>query len=182
MAQGRPGRLLSCCYSAFWLKGLFGTEFLVGSEKGRINLRERLTMTRNVFAVVFGVVTAVILIMIVETLGHSVYPPASTIDFKDMQAMEEYVDTLPIGALLFVMMAWETGTIGGGLVACFIARNRAMVYASIVGGMVLFGTVFTLTTIPHPLWFSITSVIGIAVATWITGIIGRNFEKPEAAE
>ena len=139
-------------------------------------------MTRNVFAVVFGVVTAVILIMVIETMGHSVYPPASSIDFQDMQAMATYVDTLPIGALLFVMLAWETGTIGGGLVACFIARNRAMVYASIVGGMVLFATIYTLTTIPHPLWFSITSVIAIAVATWITGIIGRNFEVPGAAD
>lgn len=138
-------------------------------------------MTRNVFAVVFGIVTAVILIMIVETVGHSVYPPPD-IDFQDMDAMRDYVSDLPIGALLFVMMAWETGTIGGGLVACFIARNRAMVYASIVGGMVLFATVFTLTTIPHPLWFSIASVIAIVVATWITGIIGKNFEKPEAAE
>ena len=139
-------------------------------------------MTRNVFAVVFGVVTAVILIMVIETMGHSVYPPASSIDFQDMQAMATYVDTLPIGALLFVMLAWGTGTIGGGLVACFIARNRAMVYASIVGGMVLFATIYTLTTIPHPLWFSITSVIAIAIATWITGIIGRNFEVPGAAE
>jgi len=139
-------------------------------------------MTRNVFAVVFGVVTAVILIMVIETMGHSVYPPASSIDFQDMQAMATYVDALPIGALLFVMLAWGAGTMGGGLLACFIARNRAMVYASIVGGMVLFATIYTLTTIPHPLWFSLTSVIAIAVATWITGIIGRNFEVPGAAE
>lgn len=139
-------------------------------------------MTRNVFAVVFGVVTAVILIMIVQQAGHSVFPPPSNIDFQDMQAMAEYLDTLPIGALLFVMMSWVTGTFGGGLVACFISRNRSTVYASIVGGMVLFGTIFTLTTIPHPLWFSITSVIAIAAATWVTGIIGRKFEKPEAAE
>lgn len=139
-------------------------------------------MTRNVFAVVFGVVTAVILIMIIETAGHSVYPPASDIDLQDMQAMAKYVDTLPIGALLFVMLAWVAGTFGGGLVACFIARNRTMVFASIVGGMVLFATIYTLTTIPHPMWFSITSVIAIAIATWITGIIGRNFESPEAAK
>ncbi len=139
-------------------------------------------MTRNILAVVFGVVTAVMLIMIVETAGHFVYPPPSNIDFQDMQAMAEYVDTLPLGALLFVMLAWETGTIGGGLVACFIARKRAMVYASIVGGMVLFATLYTLITIPHPMWFSITSVIAIAVATWITGIIGRKFEVADAAD
>lgn len=139
-------------------------------------------MTRNVFAVIFGIVTAVILIMIVETVGHSVYPPPGNVDFTDMQAMAEYIDTLPLGALLFVMLAWVTGTIGGGLVACFIARNRAMVYASVVGGMVLFATLYTLITIPHPLWFSVASVVAIAVATWITGIIGRNFETQAAAE
>ncbi|MFT5500751.1 MAG: hypothetical protein ACI88G_000884 [Woeseiaceae bacterium] len=32
MLLARLARPLYCCYSAFWLKGLFGTDFLAGSE------------------------------------------------------------------------------------------------------------------------------------------------------
>jgi hypothetical protein len=132
-------------------------------------------MTRNVFAVVFGIVLAVLLIMVVETIGHNIYPPPTHIDFTDMEEMTAYLDELPTGALLFVMAAWLTGTIGGGLLACFIARDRPLAFASMVGGIVLFATVYTLVQIPHPMWFSITSVIAICVVSYLTGRLGALF-------
>jgi hypothetical protein len=129
-------------------------------------------MLKNVLAVVLGVVVAIILIMIVETVGHTVYPPPSQLDMTDMAAMSEYIDTLPLGALLFVMGAWLTGTLVGGLLACIISSDRPMVYSAVVGGMILFATVITLIRIPHPMWFSITSVIGIVLTTYLAGRIG----------
>jgi len=139
-------------------------------------------MLKNVLAVVLGAVVAVILIMIVETIGHSVYPPPQNLDFSDMNSMTDYIDTLPIGALLFVLGAWMTGTLGGGLLACFIAKDRPSVYAAIVGGMILLATLFTLIRIPHPLWFSITSIMAIALTAFLAGRIGASFEAPQDPE
>ena len=54
-------------------------------------------MLRKIAAVVLGVVLAFVLIIAVESLGHSVYPPPADLDLTDQAAMRAYVDTLPLG-------------------------------------------------------------------------------------
>ena len=44
--------------------------------------------------------------------------------------------------------------------------------AAVVGGLMLVGTLFNLMTIPHPLWFSILGVAGIAVGAWLGMTLG----------
>jgi hypothetical protein len=132
-------------------------------------------MLSKILAVVFGVVAAVIVIIAIEALGHAMYPPPGDLDITDRQAMEAYVAGLPLGALLFVMAAWVAATFTGGLLACFIAKEMPFVYASIVGMLVLLGTIINLMSIPHPLWFSIVSVSAIIATIFVTGWLGSNF-------
>jgi len=132
-------------------------------------------MIRKIAAVVLGVVLAFVLIIAVESLGHSVYPPPADLDFTDQAAMRAYVDTLPLGALLFVMAAWLAGTFGGGLLAILVAGESPFVNAAIIGGLVLLGTVINLVSIPHPTWFSITSVVAIVATALLTSRIGAAF-------
>lgn len=139
-------------------------------------------MQRKISAVVLGVVVAVVLIIAIEALGHSAYPLPEGLDISNSEAMQAYVMGLPIGALLFVMGAWLVATLAGGLLACFIARETPLVYAAIVGGLVLLGTVINLMSIPHPPWFSITSVLAIIAMIFLTGRLGTSFVSSSAAE
>jgi len=139
-------------------------------------------MQRKISAVVLGVVVAVVLIIAIEALGHSAYPLPEGLDISNSEAMQAYVMGLPIGALLFVMGAWLVATLAGGLLACFIARETPLVYAAIVGGLVLLGTVINLISIPHPPWFSITSVLAIIAMIFLTGRLGTSFVSSSAAE
>jgi len=139
-------------------------------------------MQRKISAVVLGVVVAVVLIIAIEALGHSAYPLPEGLDISNSEAMQAYVMGLPIGALLFVMGAWLVATLAGGLLACFIARETPLVYAAIVGGLVLLGTVINLMSVPHPPWFSITSVLAIIAMIFLTGRLGTSFVSSSAAE
>ncbi len=132
-------------------------------------------MIRKISAVVLGVVTAVVLIIAIEALGHAVYPPPDDLDTSNIEALQAYVMNAPLAALLFVMAGWLIATLVGGLLACFIARETPLVYAAIVGGLVLLGTIINLLSIPHPLWFSITSVLAIIATIFITGRLGSSF-------
>lgn len=132
-------------------------------------------MKRKIFAVVLGVIVAVVLIIAVEALSHIVYPLPDSVDANDMEALRAYVMGAPIGALLFVMAAWIAATLIGGLLACRIARETPLVYAAIIGGLVLLGTVINLLSLPHPLWFSITSVLAIIATIFLTGRLGSSF-------
>lgn len=129
-------------------------------------------MGKNIAAGIAGVATAVVLVWLVEMLGHSVYPPPAGLDFADPDAMRAYVATLPIGAFLFVGGAWFIGTLSGTIVACKIGSAKPTIFAGIVGGLMLAATVVNLTMIPHPAWFSILGVVGIVAAAWLGMKIG----------
>jgi hypothetical protein len=137
---------------------------------------------RKVSAVVFGVVVAVILIIAVEALGHAIYPPPDGLDISNKEAVQGYVMDAPVGALLFVMASWLVATLAGGLLACFIARETPLVYAAIVGGLVLVGTIINFLSIPHPPWFSITSVVVIIATIYLTSRLGSSFAASHAAD
>ncbi len=137
-------------------------------------------MIRNIGALIAGIVTAFASIYLIEMLGHKIYPPPSDLDFSNPDAIRPYIATLPIIALLFPRFGWFVGTFAGSLVAIFCGDAKPYVFAGIVGGLVLAATVANLIMIPHPLWFSITSLIGIVASAWlanrvtVTGNSSRN--------
>ncbi len=139
-------------------------------------------MQRKISAVVLGVIVAIVVIIAIEALGHAVYPVPAGLNLTNTEAMQAYVMGLPIGALLFVMGAWLVATLAGGLLACFIARETPLVYAAIVGGLVLLGTIINLMSIPHPRWFAVTSVLAIIAMIFVTGRLGSFLVSSSAAK
>ena len=129
-------------------------------------------MGRKIVAGVAGVVVAVSIVWLVESIGHSVYPPPPELNFADPDAMRDYMATLPIGAILFVGVAWFLGALGGTVTACRIGDAKPMTYALIVGGLMLLAAAANIAMIPHPTWFSIAGLAGIVVASWLGMVIG----------
>ena len=64
------------------------------------------------------------------------------------------------------MIAWVVGTFSGSLVASKLGTANPLIFAGIVGGLILAATIANLIMIPHPLWFSIVSLIAIAATAW----------------
>jgi len=124
-------------------------------------------MGKNIAAGIAGVVIAGALVWLIEMVGHSVYPPPTNLNFADPDAMRAYIDMLPLGALLFVAAAWFVATLCGTFAACKIGNAKPIVFAGVVGGLMLIATAANLIIIPHPLWFSILGVVGIIVAAWL---------------
>ena len=120
-------------------------------------------MGRNIAAGVVGVIVAFALVWIVEKIGHTIYPPPADLDFTNAEAMRNYVEGLPIGALLFVAAAWLIGATAGTCAACAIGTAKPMYLAVIVGGFVFIAASANLLIIPHPMWFSILGLTGILV-------------------
>ena len=121
---------------------------------------------RYVLAVVAGVIAAFIVVWAIESVSHAVYPPPEGLDLTDRAALRTYVDGLPVGALLFVLIAWIVATFVGGVVSCFIARERTIVFAGIVGGVLLVASIVNMIAIPHPTWFLIAAIILIPAAAY----------------
>ena len=129
-------------------------------------------MGRNIGAGIVGIVVAGALVWLVETIGHSIYPTPADLDNGNVDVMRAYIDTVPLGAMLSVALAWFVGSLGGTFAACKIGSARPLIYVLVVGGMMFAGAAFNLTVIPHPIWFSVLGIVGIFVGTWLGMVLG----------
>ncbi|MEJ8568776.1 hypothetical protein [Elongatibacter sediminis] len=128
-------------------------------------------MLRKVIAVMAGLFTAVALVALIESISHRIYPPPPGIDFRDPEQLASFINGLPLSALLWVLGAWVLGTLAGAWLACWIARDRTWLIAAIIGAVMLTATALNLAAIPHPTWFSVSAVIGVAAAALAGGRI-----------
>ena len=123
-------------------------------------------MIRNAAAFVVGIVIAFLTVRLIDMLGHMVFPPPAGLDFSDPSAVKPYLATLPIGAFLFILASSVIAAFAGTLAACHIGTTSSLNCAIVVGGMVLAATVANFIAIPHPLWLSIGTLVGIVASAW----------------
>lgn len=132
---------------------------------------------RYPLAVIVGWFVAIFLVASIEKIGHSIYPIPENLNVQNAEQMNSYIAELPVGALLFVLLAWFVATFVGGLLSCFIAKGRAMLMAFFIGFLIFSGALMSLMVIEHPWWFSILALLGIPVIVAYTGKFGQRFEK-----
>ena len=150
----------------------------------------------HVLAVVGGLVVAFALIMVIELVGNSIYPPPAGIDVSDIDELGAAMEQVPTGSLLFVLLAWVVGTVCGAWVAArlggpmlavaraafaWLGMGRAaaaletgtmpMIDALVVGTVLLFAGVAILVMLPHPVWFTVIGVIVFLPAAWLGGLL-----------
>ncbi len=122
-------------------------------------------MARAIVAVIAGILSAFVSILVIEAIGALVAPAGPAPGLKDAEHMREYLSAMPVASYAFLLAAYVAGSSLGGIVAGRIMFDPASRCVWIVGGILLVTTVANLVMIPHPIWFSIASVVMIFVGT-----------------
>lgn len=131
-------------------------------------------MIRKIVAVVAGAVIAVVLVMLIQKLGHSLYPPPEGLDPADQEFMQEYIANLPWGPLAFVIGSYFVATLVGGWTAAAIAGEQPLLFSGIVAAFVLAGAIAAVSMFPHPTWFTVTALAGIVLAALLAAGLASN--------
>jgi hypothetical protein len=122
-------------------------------------------MFRNVAAIVIGVVMAFVTVMLVDKIGHLVYPLPAGLDFSNPDAVRPYLATLPVGAFLFILASSVVAAFVGTFIACVIGTAKPRVFGAVVGGFVFTASVANFIAIPHPLWLVFATLAGVTLST-----------------
>lgn len=138
------------------------------------------TTLRYIIATVAGLCLAFLLGAGIEAIGHKIYPPPPGLDFHNAEQMRNYIRDLPLGPLLFVLLAWLDAVFAGGLVAALVARAHPFRFAGVVGAVFLLAAIATMLMFPHPLWFIITAVLGIPFSSFLAGCIAKRLAQKAA--
>jgi len=135
-------------------------------------------MLRSVLSVVIGVIAASIIVLLVELIGHSMFPPSADLDPSDPAS----VAMVPLSAKIAVVLAWFFGAFGGGVVASLIAKRWAPA-AWVVAATILLLAGATMLQIAHPLWMMIGAVVATGLGGWMSvkttkAYYGRPYAPP----
>jgi len=124
-------------------------------------------MIRNAAAIIIGLATAILLIFLVQKVGHVVYPPRDDLDTNDVTAMRTYFSQLPLLAQLFPIFSYFIGAFVGSVVAPAIGTAQPKNLVGIIGLILLALTISNLIAIPHPHWFSALAIAVIIGGSWL---------------
>lgn len=112
-------------------------------------------MGRTILGVLAGLVVMFVVIMGVEFLGHTLYPPPSGLDPMKPEDLSAIMAMQPVAAMAFVVLAWVLGAFAGGWVAAKIAREHPRTAAVVVSLLVVAGVVAMIVQLPgHPRWMA----------------------------
>ncbi|WP_421788423.1 hypothetical protein [Hyphobacterium sp.] len=123
-------------------------------------------MLRIILGIVAGLVAAVVTVMIVETIGHMIFPPPEGVDITDPEQLAAIMSEIPLGAKITVLVAWAIGIFIGGTLAILISKRNWSAW--IVGLAVLAMGIVTMTMIPHPVWMMIATPLITVLAVVLT--------------
>ena len=112
---------------------------------------------KKIVGTIAGILIAAIMVGLIESLGHMIFPPPAGTDLKDPETVSQIMHLIPIGAKITVLVAWFLGAFTGGLTALFVTKWNLSVW--IVALFMLAGSIYSLMTIPHPVWMSISALI-----------------------
>ena len=140
---------------------------------------------RKILAIVVGLITGSLFNLALIKVSAMIYAPEGGVDFNDQVAMQAYVASLPVAALLLVLAAHGGGSFVGGAVCALIAGQKWILGAVLVGGTFLLGGIMMLSSVPAPIWFAVIDVLlyvplailGCAAASSLLGFADNGEEQ-----
>lgn len=121
---------------------------------------------RSALVLLAGVVAAVLVVVLVDTLVGSMYPLPEGTDLNDPASMRAAIAAMPTAAFALLLGGWVVAAAVGAYLAARLARRSPALHGLIVAIFVLIATITNLATIPHPMWLWPAAIILIPAAGW----------------
>lgn len=123
------------------------------------------------FSVVLGIVEGAIVVMIMESVGHSIIPMPADFDPQDLSTLTR--EMITPARIWLVVAAWAIGTFCGAILTSMLAPTKPMLLCMIVGLFFFGAGLFNLIMIPSPIWFWCVGLSVFFPAAWLGGKLGQ---------
>jgi hypothetical protein len=134
-------------------------------------------MGKRILAILAGIITAFILIAIIQYISSLIYPLPPGFDYTNKEAMLELINSMPAGAWLFLLSSYIIGSFGGGFIAARITPDNKIRSSIIVGTITMAAGIMNLVQIHHPVWFAIVSTLVYIPFAWLGGRLAIKYAR-----
>ncbi|MCB9665711.1 MAG: hypothetical protein H6732_16500 [Alphaproteobacteria bacterium] len=131
-------------------------------------------MWRGVAAAIAGIVLSGLVMMVMETFGHAIFPLPADLDPTDPDQLRAAMTAgrIPTGALVSVLVGWAVSSFLGGLAAGYVAE-RGWIAPLLVGAFLMLGGVAQFLMIPHPTWMIVGGTLCFIPLALAGGAVGQ---------
>jgi hypothetical protein len=116
-------------------------------------------MLRKIIGAIAGLLAAMFIISVTESLNAKLYPLPKGIDIADRQAMQVYISSLPKTALIIVLAGWAIASFVCGLLIRMISKSDDKTPAYLAGLLLMTAGIVNMFSYENPLWFVIIGVL-----------------------
>jgi hypothetical protein len=116
-------------------------------------------MLRAVLSTLLALIVGSVLISLVQSLGHVLYPFPGELDLNDSEALAKVIAQAPLGALLMVELAYVVGCFAAGALVVRLAPGFGLRLPVIVGALFTLVGALNLLAFTHPLWFAVLTTV-----------------------
>ena len=133
---------------------------------------------RTFLAVIVGVIVANVSFFLVSVVADRIYPtPSELMDPQTPEATALRVATAEAMGLLFVLLGSALGGFSGGLVGAAIARDKAILVACAIGGLLSLWALYSFYVFyPARLWFPIGMLVSFLLCSYLGGVVAGRKE------
>jgi hypothetical protein len=130
------------------------------------------SIVRNILAVIVGIVVCMFVNGGIISLSGSIIPLPEGLNPNDLESFKANAHLLQPKHFIMPFMAHALGSLFGGLVAAFIAANRKMTFAVVIGCVHLLGGIAAAFMIPAPIWFiALDLIVAYIPMAYLGGMI-----------
>lgn len=148
------------------------------AERTRVRtLTKDMLMIRTILAAVAGLVAMALSVVAIESIGHVLYPPPADTDLSNPEVLKALMPSLPVMALVFVILAWAVGAFVGAVIACLITHKHHQRLAIGIGLVMVALAGVSMVSIPHPTWMVFLGVTLPVPLAWL----GARIATPQDA-
>lgn len=132
---------------------------LKSSKSNNLKSAQPKSLSSQIIGVICGLIVGVIVVSIIEKLGHVIYPPKGEIDFAEPDSLARFIEGLPLGAFLFVLAAHGLGSFAGAFAIFLFVKRNWWTGPIIIGAILGVAGAINLVLLPHPQWFMVADLL-----------------------
>lgn len=131
-------------------------------------------MTRNIIAVLVGILVGGAVNMGLVNIGPSIIPLPTGADVTTIEGLKQSMQLFEPKNFVFPFLAHALGTLVGALVAAKLAASYPMRLALVIGGFFLLGGIMMVKMAGGPTWFIAADLILAYIPmAYLGGLLAR---------
>jgi len=136
-------------------------------RSGRLLPIEAKAMKRKIFATIFGVVTAFLVVLGFEWIGHRIWPLPANLDWKDPETVAKFMAEISSFAFSWLLLGWVIALIVGVLSCARLHSSNARWPQWSMAAFFAIAVSSNFFMLPHPVWFVAASLFTLGVSAWL---------------